>query len=147
MTFNITNFSKPDSLFNYGMKVAVYSDVMAQAEEDEEGNVIKDGVGWHKGGENFSYYANGIKKDPGQTWSKQYYTLSFTYKFQHDDDCVYFAFCYPYTYTDLMHDIYEIESDPARRAICVRKTLCKTLAGNDCDVLTITEKADFATMQ
>jgi murein tripeptide amidase MpaA len=46
-----------------------------------------------------------------------------------------------------MHDIYEIESDPARRAICVRKTLCKTLAGNDCDVLTITEKSDFAAMQ
>ena len=104
-------------------------------------------MGWFKGCDNISYYANGIKKDPGMTWSKLYYTLSFTYKFTHDDDIVYFAFCYPYTYTDLMHDIYEIESDPARRAICVRKTLCKTLAGNDCDVLTITEKSDFAAMQ
>ena len=143
VTFNIMNFSKPDSLFNYGMKLSVYSDKMAnKGDEDMEG-----GVGWHKGGEGFSYYANGIKKDPGQTWSRVYYTLTFTYKFEHDDDTVYFAYCYPYTYTDLMHDIYEIESDPARRAVCVRKTLCKTLAGNDCDVLTITEKSDFESMK
>ena len=73
--------------------------------------------------------------------------MSFSYKFLHDDDTVFFAYCFPYTYTDLMHDIYEIESDPARRAICTRKTLCKTLAGNDCEVLTITEKGDFAAMQ
>ena len=73
--------------------------------------------------------------------------MSFSYKFLHDDDTVFFAYCFPYTYTDLMHDIYEIESDPARRAICSRKTLCKTLAGNDCEVLTITEKGDFAAMQ
>lgn len=46
-----------------------------------------------------------------------------------------------------MHDIYAIESDPARRAICSRKTMCKTLAGNDCDVLTITEKGNFETMK
>ena len=73
--------------------------------------------------------------------------MSFSYKFEHDNDTVYFAYCLPYTYTDLMHDIYEIESDPAKRNICSRKTLCKTLAGNECDVLTITEKAGFEEMK
>lgn len=28
--FNIINYSKPDSLFNYGMKVALYSDRRAE---------------------------------------------------------------------------------------------------------------------
>jgi len=59
---------------------------------------------------------------------------------------VYFAYCYPYTYTDLMQDIYEIEQDPARRSICARRTLCKTLAGVDCEMLTVTEKGDFEVM-
>lgn len=29
--FNIMNFTKPDSLFNFGMKVSVYSETMANA--------------------------------------------------------------------------------------------------------------------
>ena len=110
---------------------------------NEEGS---DGPGWHRGGERISYLSNGIKKDVGYT-SKGYYTLSFSYKFPHDDDCVYFAYCYPYTYSDLMSDIFEIESDAARRDICTRKTLCKTLAGNDCELLTITQKGDFEQME
>jgi len=32
-----------------------------------------------------------------------YYTLSFTYNFQHDNDKVYFAYMRPYTYTDLIN--------------------------------------------
>ena len=180
VTFNIMNFTKPDSLFNYGMKVSIYSEKKAngvdpnasskdkpQAEtvpleekppsteglKDEKDKPPAPGeaskgqaCGWFKGGERISYYANGIKKDVTYT-SKGYFTASFTYKFTHDDDTVYFAYCCPYTYTDCMQDIYDIESDPERRKICSRKTLCKTLAGVDCDILTITEKGNFETMQ
>ena len=85
------NFTKPDSLFNYGMKVSIYSDKRSQEEN---------GVGWFKGGERISYFANGIKKDITYT-SKGYYTAQFSYKFNYDDDTVYFAYCFPYTYTDL----------------------------------------------
>ena len=85
------NFTKPDSLFNYGMKVSVYSE--RRTEQDST-------IGWFKGGERISYYGNGIKKDITYT-SKGYYSCSFTYKFTHDDDTVYFAYCFPYTYTDL----------------------------------------------
>lgn len=46
-----------------------------------------------------------------------------------------------------MQDIYEIESDPLRKAICSRKTLARSLAGVDCDMLTVTEKADFEEMK
>jgi len=168
-TFNIMNFTKPDSLFNYGMKVSVYSEkkaagvdpnapdlgyAQASPEAQKEGGPPTpgeapkpgQGMGWFKGGERISYFANGIKKDITYT-SKGYFTASFTYKFTHDDDVVYFAYCCPYTYTDCMRDIYEVESDPERRKICSRKTLCKTLAGVDCDILTITEKGDFEAMQ
>ena len=102
--------------------------------------------GWYRGGERISYFANGIKKDITYT-SKGYYTLSFSYKFLYDDDAVYFAYCSPYTYSEMMQDIYDIENEPAKRAICSRKTLCKTLAGNDCEMLTITEKGGFEVMQ
>jgi hypothetical protein len=43
--------------------------------------------------------------------SKGFYTLSFSHKFSHDDDTVYFAYSYPYTYSDMMNDIFEIEND------------------------------------
>ena len=96
------NFTKPDSLFNYGMKVSIYSEKKAagvdpnndNGEVPGEGAKLGEGQGWYKGGERISYYANGIKKDITYT-SKGYYSMSFTHKFTHDDDTVYFAFCCP----------------------------------------------------
>jgi|TARA_B110000305_G_C19440043_1_gene641278 hypothetical protein len=46
----------------------------------------------------------------------------------------------------MMNDVYEIEKDAERRKICTRKTMCKTLAGVDCEILTVTEKGDFEVM-
>ena len=46
--FNILNYSKPDSMFNYGMKVAVYSDKKAEREN----------VGWHRACTDISYFKN-----------------------------------------------------------------------------------------
>lgn len=46
----------------------------------------------------------------------------------------------PYTYSDLRADIGMIEADEARGASMSRKTLCKTLAGEDCEILTITSR-------
>lgn len=86
--FNILNYLKPDSLFNYGMKVSVYSEKRA----------LQDKVSWHKCGENIKYSQNGIKKDPENPFSKQYFTLSFTHTFTHDNDAVLFAYSIPYSY-------------------------------------------------
>ena len=44
--FNILNYSKPDSLFNYGMKISCYSE--KKAEQDK--------VSWVKDGTNIKYY-------------------------------------------------------------------------------------------
>lgn len=65
--------------------------------------------------------------------------MTFSYKFEHSADTVYFAYSLPYTYTDLVNDLNAIEMDPARQGIISRRLLCHTLAGNRCEYLTITE--------
>lgn len=50
--FNLLNHTKPDSLFNCGMKVLVYSETMNKVE----------GKGWHREGRDIAYYQNNFKK-------------------------------------------------------------------------------------
>ena len=110
-----------------GMKVIVYS-----KRESEEKN-----VSWHREGDNIQYFENGFSKS--STCYKPYYTLTWEYNFKYSEDEVYFAYSYPYTYSNLENLMYKIESDAHLRNICQRSPLCKTLAGNRIDVLTITE--------
>ena len=69
-----------------------------------------------------------------------YYTLTFQITFKHDEDEVYLAHCYPYTYSDcceLLERICTIENKDK-----IRKTImCKTLANNDCEMVIITNFA------
>jgi hypothetical protein len=44
--FNLLNHTKPDSLFNFGMKVLIYS---------EQQNKV-DGTGWHRDGRDIAYF-------------------------------------------------------------------------------------------
>lgn len=125
VAFNIVNFTKKDSLYNFGMKILIFSEKENQ----------KSDLGWFRGGTNISYYANNIRR-PGS--SKCFYSLSFNYKFEYDDDVVYFAYCFPYSYSDLMQDLLVLESNPFIATIMSRKTLCYSIGGNRCDVLTVT---------
>lgn len=127
--FNIMNFPKSDSLFNYGMRVLIYSKKVSK-------NV---GTGWFRGGDNIMYYPNGIIRESSPT-GKCYYTLSFNYRFDFTDDCVYFAYSLPYSYTEVQKLLDNYEKDPYRSQFIHRKTLGRTLAGNNCDYLTITNK-------
>lgn len=123
------NLCKPDSLFNEGMKVLVYS----------EKNLAEKDIGWYRGCNKIGYYQNGIAKE-GQKNYKSYYTFTYSHTFEFDDDTVYFAYCYPYSYTDLTEDLNAIMMDPGKAQICARKTLCETLAGNKCEMLTVTSR-------
>jgi hypothetical protein len=66
-----------------------------------------------------------------------YFTLTFTMEFKNDMDDIFLAHCYPYTYSDLCRFINAsctvAEKDRVRKT-----TLCKTIAGNDCEMLIIT---------
>ena len=78
--------------------------------------------GWQRDGFNISYFKNNISKviyiylylyenifkEGCGLGTASYYTLSFTYKFIHDQDTVYFAQCYPYTYSDLNNYLNKI---------------------------------------
>ena len=68
--FSMLNLCKPDSLYNEGMKVLVYSEKYAQEKK----------IGWHRAGTKMSYYANGIRKE-GTKGFRSLYTFTFTYEF------------------------------------------------------------------
>ena len=127
--FNIVNFTKKDSLYNFGMKVLVFS----------EKENAKSELGWFRAGTDISYYQNNIRR-PGS--SKCFFSLSFNYKFEYSQDTVYFAYCFPYTYTDLIQDIMDLELDPFVSNIMSRKKICDTIGGNKCYCLSITAPCD-----
>ena len=127
--FSMLNLCNPDSLYNEGMKVLVYSEKHAQEKD----------IGWHRSGTKIAYYANGIRKDNCKGY-KTLYSMTFNYEFEYNDDNVYFAYCYPYTYTELAEELNTIMADPIKQQYVQKKTLTETLAGNKCEVLTITSK-------
>lgn len=121
--FNILKFTKKDSLFNYGIKVLIHSE-----------KKLKDtNTGWHHDGKDIKYYINNITRS---SKGDKFYTLTFTYEFLYDNDCVSFAYSYPYTYTDMLKDMDFWEN--TYPDIVNRKTLCLTIAEKRCDMLTIT---------
>ena len=83
--------------------------------------------GWVRGGHSIAYYQNGIRKRTGNNATQprynvdpnnpqpslaahvSYYTLTFALEFGHDFDTVRIAQCYPYTYSDLQHDLRDVE--------------------------------------
>lgn len=130
VTINIVNLAKADSLYNYGMKILCFSERMKEA----------NGTGWHRTGEKIAYYQNEFKRQVGQKFNRNYYTLTFTHTFEYDDDQLFFAHCFPYTYSDLQEDMGRIEKDTYTQNFCHRTTLCRTLAGNRCEYLTITSR-------
>jgi cytosolic carboxypeptidase protein 2/3 len=126
--FNIKNFLKKDSLFNNGMKVRIHSHKKALGND----------IGWTRGGKNIIYYANGIKKTPKSM--KTMYSLTFTYTFEYDNDVVHFAYDKPFTYSEHLEMLNEIEKNPAKSKICTRRKLCRSIARNRVDYITITDR-------
>ena len=133
--FNFLNLYKSDSLYNHGLLPLTYSVTNAAH-----------GVGWVRSGTQVCYYNNGIRRLAKSKKNARvgkppafFYTLTFTLEFQHDGDTVYLAHCYPYPYTALCRHLHSLETDPVRRHYIRRRQMCKTTAGNSCDIVTITE--------
>jgi hypothetical protein len=109
-------------------------------------------VGWKRCGENIAYFRNDDNNiystrnyhqilddfdddDSGNICS---YTLTFNVEFQHDNDTVYFAHSYPYTYSDLQDYLMNIQRHPVKSKFCKLRLLCRSLAGNNVYYLTVT---------
>ena len=108
--FNIINLLKPDSLYNHGMQPLMYSDKAAKT----------NGKGWQRAGKDICYYQNSIKKRT----AGHYYTLTFSVNFEYDNDTVYFAHSYPYTFSDLQRYLLKLENDSLTKHRFRRKMLC-----------------------
>ncbi|XP_030301866.1 cytosolic carboxypeptidase 3 [Calypte anna] len=121
--FTIVNFSKRNSLYKRGLQPLLYSEADAK----------KHRVGWRRTGNEVKYYANNV----GQG-RHRYFSLTWTFQFPHDQDTCYFAHCYPYTYSNLQEYLVAISKDPVKSKFCKIHILCRSLAGNIVNVLTIT---------
>jgi hypothetical protein len=127
--FNICNLTKPDSLFNLGMRPCVYSFQDASSR----------GAGWVRSGCDISYYCNNYSRNnTAGEGINNYYTLSFTIEFHNVKDSVRIAYSYPYTMSDYRAHINSIIAKPGSRDIIKQSKLCSTLNGDDCDLLVIT---------
>ncbi|KAK4886667.1 hypothetical protein RN001_002938 [Aquatica leii] len=125
--FSIVNMTKDASLYNEGMKPLLYS------KKDERLH----NIGWRRCGDNITYFCND-NVGPEDTDQVMTYTLTFTLEFPHDNDEVYLAYCYPYTYTDLQDYLLELSSHPIKSTFTTLRLLCKSLAGNNLYYVTIT---------
>ena len=124
--FTILNLGKQKSLYQRGLKPLVYS--VAKATQL--------GLGWHRDGVGLTY---GPSSWLCEGIEAKYQQLSFRYTFRYAQDVVYFAHCYPYTYTDLCRLLETYQSTPHIAEILRVDTLCHTIAHNPCPLLTITE--------
>jgi hypothetical protein len=132
--FNIINLMKFESLYNEGMKPAVYSTAKRKHL----------GLDWHRDGFNVGYFQNSFKRKsflpdcPERL--RYFYTLSFCYTFEYEEDEVFFAYSNPYTYSDLKDYLLDLERNEKYKKFLRIDSFCKTLAGNNCFLLTITNK-------
>ncbi|XP_069723351.1 cytosolic carboxypeptidase 4 [Phaenicophaeus curvirostris] len=134
--FNIINCEKFNSQFNYGMQLVVYS-----VKEALQGRPR-----WFRAGYDICYYKNHYccsAAAGGGMRGKCYYTLTFSIKFPHNDDVCYLAYHYPYTYSTMMAHLAILEQNRNPKKVYWRQqTLCQTLGGNPCPLLTITAMPD-----
>lgn len=121
VTFNIVNFTKNESLYSQGMLPVVYSEKEAKK-------------GWHRGGFDVKYRSSKINSLLEE--HKSYFALTFSYKFEHALDKVYFAYAFPYTFSRLCTFLSSVCAEHSD--ILKRDTLCKSLSGVEVPYITIT---------
>ena len=127
VNLNIMNLLRKRTKYSNGIKIWCYS--------RKNSDINK--VGWHHTTENVNYYKNFLYKlNKGK--KEFYYTLSFNYTFQFDNDEVFFANCIPFTYTDLNRDLnFFTKNENDKYIFFDRKKLCSTIIGNDVEYFTI----------
>ncbi|XP_053283441.1 cytosolic carboxypeptidase 4 [Pleuronectes platessa] len=126
--FNVINCEKSNSQFNYGMQPVLYS-VMEALEGRPH---------WTRTGTEICYFRNHFCPAQGRR-KTNFYTLTFTINFKHNEDVCYLAYHYPYTYSAMKAHLNVLQKSVDPAIVFFRQQiLCSTLAGNLCPVVTIT---------
>ena len=121
INLNIMNFLRKTTKYMRGLKVWYFS----KKKKDEMN------IGWHHIGGKVEYNPNFLYKFI-QGKRQNYYSLSFEYTFEFEDDEVYFANCLPYMYSDLMNDLNEYsKKENDKYFFFDLKKLCSTILGNE----------------
>lgn len=107
--------------------------------------LVVQGHGWHRQGHSIAYFRTPAAVKHAVN-GKHSYTLTFKLLCGHVNDVLHVAACYPYTVSDLSAYLAALELGATSRALVRREILCKTLAGNHCDLLTITQPCTKAEM-
>jgi hypothetical protein len=89
---------------------------------------------WTRGCEDIAYSRNNLKINN----ERSYYSLSFSYVFEHENDTTYFAHSPPYTFSMLDRFLLSISNNANLTPIVRRKTLAESPGQNYVDMLTIT---------
>ncbi|OHS96851.1 Clan MC, family M14, Zinc carboxypeptidase-like metallopeptidase [Tritrichomonas foetus] len=113
--FYITGFHKNKDVLNSGSKVFMYSQKAYQST----------GAGWTRSGYNYAYAVTCNRS-----------TLQFQIRFSYDADTVYLSYSLPYTYSHLLKNIFNWSKKSS--GIFSSETLCQTVGGRDCPLITIT---------
>ncbi len=95
-------------------------------------------IGWQRIGFDVTYAPNKIDEESKRPLN----TLSFSARFKHENDTVYFAHCFPYTYSDLQLYIHSLKKDSEKSELFKHSILGKSFGGNYIDMLSITSKAE-----
>lgn len=126
--FNICNFQKPFRLFRQGMRPVYLS----------ENEKLANGKGWTPIEGDIEFYRNSTAIDAAKRM--YFYTLSFSHKFVHQDDTVFFALAIPYPFTRLLDFLENLENRmPDHTKIAYRREeLCKSVGGLSVPKIVIT---------
>ncbi|CAB3240917.1 unnamed protein product [Arctia plantaginis] len=125
--FNIVNCEKSDSQFNFGMKPVMYS--------------VKEAVtgrpGWVRTGTDICYYRNSYHYANQKNHNKCYLTVTFNIEFPHNNDVVYIAYHFPFTYSMMMTRIWQWSLQLPPGTYLRAEPLCYSLNNNEVPLLTI----------
>lgn len=135
--FHIVNLMKPNCLYAKGMRPLMYS-VRDFQNNRKHSFILYPEIAWQRTGSNISFSQNKIEEESKRPLN----TLSFSVKFKHDNDTVYFAHCFPYTYSDLQLYIYSLKKDITKSEMFKHSILGKSFGGNYIDMLSVTSKAE-----
>ena len=110
------NFQRKKTKYSLGIKIWYFSH-----KKKEEKN-----IGWHHTEEKIEYFPNFLYNfNKGKR--NNYYTLSFEYTFEYDNDEVYFANSLPFFYSDVIKDLsYYMKKENEKYFFFERKILCST---------------------
>lgn len=132
-TFNIINYEKTNSQFNFGMQPVMFSQMEYEQRD----------LGWTRVGQDVIYYKNEFSKSMSQ--GSNYMTASFKVQFPHSaGDVCYLAYHFPFTYTRLLTHLEVLKSSKSPDTYLRIDSLTKTLNNHDVPLITITSNNDNA---